>query len=340
MEKSQLKQLLEQDSVSVEFCAGEHTYSAEPLMVFSVNEKTGEADFKISGFTLNCNEKISNFDNFEDFYKQFEGKDCRLIRIDGKFDSIEDFEKQKQFDNINTEGLLETFLPVADSFSLTCPYNGGYDREHTFGIYKLDKRLADAALKQVYCYSKDFSKKQFEAIPEKEKKKLPPFETLYDEVLKECLLYRKKHSGTLAECGGQAFFCDEFGRGKTKYKKPENLWHVYASVDFAETCKYVLEQMQANALERSLDCELDDPEYAELKNSVIRIDVGFIWHCTVSGLLSKTYFFKLDESTVKWLKKFKNDYEFSGLEDLAFYKDGEVIFSSCTHERFHTKTDK
>jgi len=48
------------------------------------------------------------------------------------------------------------------------------------------------------------------------------------------------------------------------------------------------------------------------------------------------YYFKLNDETKKYLLKFDNDFCLEPLEDLAIYKDNELKFYSCTHERFNS----
>lgn len=47
------------------------------------------------------------------------------------------------------------------------------------------------------------------------------------------------------------------------------------------------------------------------------------------------FYFALNEQTTAWLAQFEHDYQFTKLEDLAFYKGDKLLFSSCTHEGFH-----
>lgn len=340
MTKAQLKNLLEKDGVSVKFSVDDTEYSAEPVMVYEFNEATGLADFKVDGFTLEKKGRRKSFKNFESFFEKFENKQVKLISINDEFESIESYEEEKAFENISMEKLLATFMPIADSFSLTCPFNSGYDEEHPFGLYRVDAKLAERALNELEEWEKKTAERQYGCILEKDRKKLPAFETLYEEVKAECRDYRRKHAEKADKFGGNVFFSDEFSEGNTKYKKPAELWHVYEAVDFVETCRYTLDKTAENEKERPLDEVLDKEEYAGLKSSLIKTEVGFTWHCTTSGMLSETFFFKLNESTAEWLKKFENDYALEGLEDLAFYKDGKLIFSSCTHEKFHTRLDK
>ncbi|HBN12591.1 MAG TPA: hypothetical protein DD415_03155 [Clostridiales bacterium] len=340
MTKAQLQNLLEKDGASVKFSVDDTEYGAEPVMVYEFNEATGLADFKVDGFILEKKGRRKSFKDFESFFEKFENKQVKLISINDEFESIESYEDEKAFDNINMEELLATFLPVADSFSLTCPFNSGYDEEHPFGLYRVDSYLAERALNELEEWEKKTAERQYGCIPEKDRKKLPAFEMLYEEVKAECRDYRKGHKAKADKFGGNVFFGDEFSKGNTKYKKPAELWHVYEAVDFVETCRYTLDKTAENEKERPLDEVLDKEEYAGLKSSLIKTEVGFTWHCTTSGMLSETFFFKLNETTAEWLKKFENDYALEGLEDLAFYKDGKLIFSSCTHEKFHTRLDK
>ena len=41
------------------------------------------------------------------------------------------------------------------------------------------------------------------------------------------------------------------------------------------------------------------------------------------------------EETKKWLLQFDTDYDIDPFEDLAFYKENTLLFSSCTHEGYH-----
>lgn len=339
MTKAQLENLLEKDGASVKFSIGGIEYGAEPVMVYEFNEATGTADFRVDGFTLERKGRRKSFKDFESFFKKFENKQIELVLINDEFESLEDYEDKKAFDNINMENLLAIYLPVADSFSLTRPFNN-YDGEHPFGIYRLDTKLAEKALKELEEWEKKTAERQFDGIPEKDRKELPPFDKLYEDIKAECSDYRKKHAAKLDEYEGNVFFGDEFSKGNTKYKKPVELWYVYEAVDFVETCRYTLGKTAENEKERPLGSALENEEYAGLRGSLIKTEVGFTWHCTTSGMLSETYFFKLTEDAVAWLKGFENDFALKGLEDLAFYKDGKLIFSSCTHERFHTRLDK
>ncbi len=340
MLESQLKLLLEEEKGTIRFRSNGIEYSAEPILIFDFDKESGESTCKFGGILLEFNGQTKKYKDFEKFFKVFENDKIEIISINDKFKSIEEYENKKAFDNISMEGLLDIFAPLADSFSLTCPYNGGYDSAHQFGVYRIDEKLAEEALSQLEEAEKASCFKVYSLIPERQRAKLPPFEKLYGEIIEECNCFASKNQTKAEECGGNVFFCDEFAEGKTKYKEPEELWYLYHSAGFIRTCRYSLEKMLHNTVERPIDAELDEEEYKPLKNSLLNIKTGFVWHCTVSGTLSKTFYFKLDSKTLQWLKKYKNDYALCGLEDLAFYRDGKLLFTSCTHEKFHHKTEE
>ena len=55
--------------------------------------------------------------------------------------------------------------------------------------------------------------------------------------------------------------------------------------------------------------------------------------------------FKIDDIIKEWLREKKDIYDFSQsgkewLDDLCFVRNGEIVFASCTHERFHFMTQE
>ena len=52
------------------------------------------------------------------------------------------------------------------------------------------------------------------------------------------------------------------------------------------------------------------------------------------------YYFVLNDATKKYLLKFKDDFNMDELEDLTLYKDDQVLFYSCTHEKFNSLSDE
>lgn len=239
--------------------------------------------------------------------------------------TVEEYEARLAFDGLDMEGLLEKYLPLADSFSLTCAY----------GEYKVTDEVAAQALKKIReaCYKS--AEAQFLLAAEDERKKLPPFKTIYSDVEKEYKDYCKEHSALIDANGGYACFSDVFS-GDVIYSSLSELWHTYNGVDFAGTCEYVLEKLKKCDNVRPLTEELETEENKCLRDSLIKTEVTFDWHCTRSCELSKVFYIKLNKDTVEWLKRFKTDYDLDVLEDLAFYNKGKLLFSSCTHEKFHS----
>jgi len=75
----------------------------------------------------------------------------------------------------------------------------------------------------------------------------------------------------------------------------------------------------------------------QLRDSFIRYEVSFFNNASVCyDLLCINYYFKLNEETKKYLLKYKTDFDLYYLEDLAIYKNGELKFSSNTHEKYNT----
>lgn len=241
--------------------------------------------------------------------------------------TVEEFDARRKFDNLDMEGLLERYLPLADSFSLTCPYgeeNG------------ISEELASKALKTVKADCYRTAEEQFMYAPADERAKLPPFEKIYADIEEMYKDYCVRNAALIEANGGYACFSDVFSGEKEKYNSLSELWHAYSEVDFAGTCEAILEKMKKLPDGRPLTQELDSLENQVLKDNLIKTDVTFVWHCTKSTELSKVFYIKLNDETVGWLKRFRSDYDFGLLADLAFYKKGKLLFSSCTHEKFHS----
>lgn len=238
--------------------------------------------------------------------------------------TVEQYEKRLAFDKLDMAGLLEKYLPLADSFSLTCPY----------GKNGITGELAKEALEKVKASCFKNAEKQFMCAAEEDRKKLPPFKTIYSDIEKEYKDYCSQNSALIEANDGYACFTDIFSGDKV-YSSLDELWHVYSAVDFTGTCEYILEKLKKENEFRPLTEELESEENKCLKDNLIKTEVTFIWHCTQSTELSKVFYIKLNEKTVEWLRQYKSDYDLGLLEDLAFYRKGKLLFSSCTHERFH-----
>lgn len=229
--------------------------------------------------------------------------------------SVEEYNKMLAFDKLDMEGILEKYLPLADCFSLTCAY----------GENAISEEIANGALKRVREACFKTAEEQFMLAAESERNKLPPFKKIYEDVEKEYREYCREHTALIDANDGYACFSDVFSGDKV-YSSLEELWHTYNEVDFAGTCEYILEKLKKCKNVRPLDEELFCEENIALKNNLIKTEVTFEWHCTVSGELSKVFYIKLNEETANWLRQFKSDYDLDGLEDLAFYKNGKLLF--------------
>ena len=239
--------------------------------------------------------------------------------------TAEEYEAMLEFDKLNMAGLLEKYLPVADSFSLTCAY----------GENGISEELAGEAIRKIKEKLYKMAETEFNGASEEERKKLPPFKDIYADIEKEYENYCRQNSALIEANDGYACFTDVFS-GDRIYSSLEELWHAYSAVDFTGTCAYILDKLAKLENIRSLTEELESDENKCLQDNLIKTDVTFCWHCTTSSELSKVFYFKLNEQTANWLRKFESDYDLEILEDLAFYKKGKLLFSSCTHERFHT----
>lgn len=170
-------------------------------------------------------------------------------------------------------------------------------------------------------------------------KKLADYDTLFDEVFAEATEFYAQFEGKevdeLISQKIDPFLCDYVGK-TTKYDKPLNFfWHLY------HTCQNVI--MNSDSLkdlpidegfaERVFENDFNKP----LKPHLQKAEYTYSTHCT-TGPLQLVYYFKLNDETKKWLNQFENDYALEGsdFEDLAIYKNGEIKFSSCTHEGFNS----
>jgi len=305
----------------------------EPQMSVILKKDGSDYKIKLSGYTVRYGGKerkikpeklIARLSKF----KLIENGKVKLAGIGHGKISYGDYLAENDFLKIDMVRLLDKYGDIANAFSLTCPYNGA-DGE----TYNLSDELAEIALKEITGEMREASRERL-----KTSSGLPPFDELYAEIEEEYrLLYKEKEEFAKSH-DGHIFLCDEFARGKTKYKKPSELWHVYHNAEFAGWCARRLEEMKNSAKKRELCAELEDEEV--LKQNLEDIKASFSWHCTTSSELSKTFYFTLNDETKKWLLRHKTDYDFTVLQDLAFYNDGDILFSSCTHERFHTDLSK
>ena len=78
----------------------------------------------------------------------------------------------------------------------------------------------------------------------------------------------------------------------------------------------------------------------ELKEYLLYYEVSFHNEVSTRSILMINYYFVLNDATKKYLLKFKDDFNMDELEDLTLYKDDQVLFYSCTHEKFNSLSDE
>ena len=80
----------------------------------------------------------------------------------------------------------------------------------------------------------------------------------------------------------------------------------------------------------------NEKEYIALKKYYEKSELSFFTHCSL-GPLQMTLFFELNEDTKQWLGDHSEDgFVVGKLQDLAVYRNGELVYSSCTHEKEQT----
>lgn len=339
-----LRQLLEKEQIEVEIAINNKPDKSCRIgfdMDLVITESGGE--LKIVGYNVELNQKeelieisFKEIDKLLAYLKkeQVIGDDVTVIEYNNRYQTYQQYKDGLAFDNIDMTGLLEKYLPHADRFSLTCPYDTNGDIEHPFGTSRLNKEHADYAEKKVREWTMQNLKRVYAKIGDGQES-LPPFDTLIENITNEIVSYRATLSEEeIGDYGGSGFMCDKFSMGEAHYKSPQELWHFYNSLDNLFMYRWIADIMQKGTA-RPLDAELNSEYYSPLKQDLIDIEVTFCWHCTTSSQLSKVFYFRITDNSVAWLKKLKNDYDMAELEDLAFYNGDKLLFSSCTHEGFH-----
>lgn len=220
--------------------------------------------------------------------------------------------------------LLEKFNDC-EMFSLTGPINK----------VKISPDELNHALEEIKKINQADLRSRYHTL--KNKDQLMSFEQLYQTIETECYNFGLKFKEQyLAEFNffEYAFICDHVGID-TKYSHPhEYFWHFYHSVGLNLDRELYLNELIK--LNNKLS-PLDKLHYDVLKNNLIKYEILFHNHCTESNTLMINYYFHLNQATKQWLLQFPNDFALNcDLEDLAFYKNGEVVFSSCTHEQFNS----
>lgn len=150
--------------------------------------------------------------------------------------------------------------------------------------------------------------------------------SFYDKIIKEVeenVLYSNKTENQLED----EYF--ESGLGT-----------IYYDFQFYREQLNYLENLKKSKLQYKSIVESDE-EYKELIPFIKKRELSFETHCTKSAALFETYYFELNDITKKWLLKHKDVFDFGDeylgdLQDFALYKDEELKFSSCTHEKYHS----
>ncbi|MCD8373355.1 MAG: hypothetical protein LUD27_08670 [Clostridia bacterium] len=306
-------------------------FERDPFPENEVNALIGE---KLADYRLYENDGVKDFEdgiklkyNTAVDYLQKNGfiRDGLLAvnSVDG-YATVEEFKLAADFEHISMPELLQKY-DGCDEFSLTGLYDGGFCLNS-----HLDKELADIAYKKLYDEQYDSCRSQYDLLTEEEKAAMPDFDWLFNDIKAEVdALFNKKSKRPL-------FPCDMYAQDKMKYRQGSHaLWHIYFAAGFLNDAKEDLEKRVASTDVRPDLALLDDDLYLPLKPYVNRTEATYTWHCTTSGSLAKVFYFKLNDVTKNWLMQFKDDYALEYLDDLAFYKNGKLQFSSCKHEGFH-----
>lgn len=186
------------------------------------------------------------------------------------------------------------------------------------GFYKLSDKEADEIINITKKRNREECKKIWESINNKDK--LPPFEEVIQDIEIEILNF------------GTDYIVDVVGE-KTKYGR--EFWHIYSLLSNEIEQLELIRSLQKT--EETGPYLIDtNRKYEILKPYIKRKEISFHTHCTISSILYETYYFELNEETKKWLLNYEDVFSFDGepLEDLAFYKDEKLKFSSCTHEGY------
>lgn len=227
--------------------------------------------------------------------------------------------------------------PQATSFSLTGPFQKGYDQNHPYGIYKLDEAMAKKIEENIKNHLFQNLHLRYSNWSNKDKLIHPSYDELIASIQQEVrahlsLVYSKKLPKDTSP-----FMCDVFMMKKAKHQQPSDLWHFYHDISlFEDTYQVSLDAARNNSIERDIFDIFQNPYYAPLKPSLLKTNISFFWHCTQSSQLAITYYFSLNQESIAWLNELKGPLDMKELEDFALYHNEELLFSSCTHEGFET----
>ena len=157
-------------------------------------------------------------------------------------------------------------------------------------------------------------------------------DVIVKKIKEECALFEERFSYQYKNNFENSFICDHVGED-TYYNEPISFfWHAYHMLGIELDCEKIVDKHLNNSNYNKILEFLDN--YPKLKNNYISHKITFNTYVT-GGPLQIIYYFNLNEETKEYLLQFKDDYSFNnGLEDLALYKDDNLLYASCTHEKF------
>ena len=201
------------------------------------------------------------------------------------------------------------------------------DRKKYLEQYIVNYRVTEEEIIDALNKVEDYCKEEKRKIYENSKDKFvnyPKFDDLYEEIKKECYEFNSKGEGRfIADCVGS----------KTKYGNEHrgffySLYHdISMNIERQKDKDKYCNKDGMDPLEQIPD---------EIKDEFLYYEISYFNSVTVSSVPMINYYFKLNDKTKDYLLKFRNDFCLDELEDLAFYKDDEIKFFSCTHELFNS----
>ena len=327
---AKIKELLD-GMVSVEVTAADgkrHELNGNYVLHFGEGRlDTTFSEITVEGYTSTCDRQTKKFATFEEmcaFLKGIGAADDKFMFLTkcGGFASTSEYESKGRFDSLDMEGILNYYRD-ADEFELV-------DRSPVYE--KLSDGEVEAIRNECNEWAKLSARNLYGELALEERQKLPEFEQLWQEICEEVTAFLKKVKYGKLKKGASRFICDHVGED-TKYSEPAHFfWHTYHGCEMA-----AMQCEQAENFKKAEGKEVifENAHFAPLLPHLIASRMTFIWHCTISGSPARVYRFALNDKTRAWLKQYKSDYDLEELQDLALYKGGKLVFSSCTHEVYH-----
>ena len=220
-----------------------------------------------------------------------------------------------------------------------------------YGNENIDDLEAKQLIEKVKTCSKEECREIYKQIMSNEN--LPSFDELIEEIREEieqfdAYEYAKQNALPLwmeemierKQYEWKYLILGDSGKRVTKYDDEYGMFSKIYKILIRENRNLNrIYDLQKTSTERKNVVE-SEMSYAELKPYLKRKELSFETHCTM-GPLFETYYFELNDITKKWLLKYKSVFDFNGeyreyLQDLALYKNEKLMFSSCTHEEFHS----